>query len=160
MNSKIINFFSTKSVKDKIITETLSEGQLFIYFYLILMFDTITFVQQWLSIAGKTPTSVDLVNIWGLLIINGIGFIILFMANGGTKGKNFLSKYFSLSFTVGFKYFLAMIILQALPVFIPTLATPTYEIGCIFIGLNLIMVVNIAFQIYAVGKVSNVRKYS
>ena len=150
MKSKIVSFFSTDSVKNKIVTGTLSEGQLFIYFYLILMFDTITFVQQWLSIARKTPTIVDLVNIWGLLIINAIGFIVVFLANGGTKGKNFLSKYFSLSFTVGFKYCLGMIILQAIPAFIFHL-TPAYEIG-IFIIFNSLMVANISFQVYQTRK--------
>lgn len=63
MKSRIISFFSTNFVKERIVAGNLAEGQIFIYFYLILMFDTITFVQQWLSIAGKTPTLVDLVNI-------------------------------------------------------------------------------------------------
>lgn len=146
MKLKILSFFSTNSVKKKIATGKLSEWELFIYFYLILMFDTITFVQQWLAIAGKTPTSVDLVNIWGLLIINATGFIIVFIANGGTKGKNFLNKYFSLSFTVGFKYCIAIILLQTIPALFFTL-TSAYEI-LIFIVCNLMMVTNIALRIY------------
>lgn len=149
MISKILNFFSTKSVQDKILKGTLSEGQLFIYFYLILMIDTIDFVQQCLSVANKNVMPVDLVHIWGLLIINGIGYIILFVANGGTKGKNFLSKFFSISFTVGFKYGIAFIILSSLPNFLSALVIPRYDIG-IFIIVNILMVANMAFRIYEI----------
>jgi hypothetical protein len=139
--SKLINFFSTKSVKEKIANGTLSETQLFIYFYLILMFDTMSFVQQYLAIAGKQPTLLDLVNIWGLLIINAIGFIVLFLANGGSQGHNFLKKYFSLSFTVGYKYAIIFFICTAL------LTSQTLGIAAVVI-LNTLMVANIGFRIY------------
>ena len=141
MFSKIINFFSTKSVKKKITDGTLSEMQQFIYFYLILMFDTISSVQQFLAIAGKKPTLFDWVNIWGLLIINAIGFIIIFFANGGSKGHHFLKKYFSLSFTVGFKYGVLFIIFSAL-------LTSEIQNIMAFIILNMLMIANIGFRIY------------
>ncbi len=141
MLSKIISFFSTKSVKKKIADGTLSEAQIFIYFYLILMFDTVSFVQQCLTIAGKQPTLLDWVNIWGLLIINAVGFIILFLANGGSKGNNFLKKYFSLSFTVGYKYAIIFFICTAL------LTSQTLGIAAVVI-LNTLMVGNIGFRIY------------
>lgn len=138
MFSKIISFFSTKSVKEKIANETLSETQLFIYFYLILMFDTISFVQQWLAIAGKQPTLLGWVNIWGLLTINAIGFVVLFLANGGSKGCHFLKKYFSFSFTVGFKYCILFFICTAL------LTSQTQGIIA-FVILNTLMISNIGF---------------
>lgn len=150
--SKIINFFSTKSVKDKIINGTLSEQRLFIYFYLIFIIDAIGFTQQCLSVAGKKLTSVDLVNIWGYLIITVLGLIILYFANGGSKGQNFLSKYFPFSFTVGYKYGIAFIILGVLPNYLPLLSFPVYEIF-VFICTNLLMVANIALRIYSVRSV-------
>lgn len=141
MIPKIINIFSTKHVKEKIANGTLSEAQIFIYFYLILMFDTISFVQQWLAIAGKQPTLLDWVNIWGLLIINALGFVALFLANGGTKGHDFLKKYFSLSFTVGFKYCILLLICAAL-------LTSQIQSIAAFVILNMLMVGNIGFRIY------------
>jgi len=33
-----------------------------------------------------------------------IGLVLLFLANGGSRGNNFLTKYFTFSFTVGIKY--------------------------------------------------------
>ena len=141
MLSTITSFFSTKSVKEKIANGTLSETQIFIYFYLILMFDTISFVQQCLAIARKQPTPLDWVNIWGLLIINAFGFVILFLANGGSKGHNFLKKYFSLSFTVGYKYAILFFICTAL------LTSQTLGIAAVVI-LNTLMVTNIGLRIY------------
>lgn len=141
MLNKITNFFSTKSVQGKIANGALSETQLFIYFYLILMFDTISFVQQCVAIAGKQPTLLDWVNIWGLLVINAIGFIVLFLANGGSKGHDFLKKYFSLSFTVGYKYAILFFICTAL------LTSQAQGIAAVVI-LNTLMVVNIGFRIY------------
>lgn len=143
MYLKVLNFFSTKSVNDKITSGTLSEMQLFLYFYLILMFDTIAFVQQWISIIGKQPNLLDWVNIWGLLIINALGFIVLFVANGGSKGKDFLKKYFSLSFTVGYKYFIFFFICSSI------LTSPIYGIIA-FVILNSMMVGNIGVRIYQI----------
>jgi hypothetical protein len=141
MHSKIATFFSTKYVTEKIANRTLSETQVFIYFYLILMFDTISFVQQCLAIAGKQPTLLDSVNIWGLLIINAIGYIAMFLANGGSKGNYFLKKFFSFSFTVGYKYAILFFICTAL------LTSQTQNIAAV-ITLNLLMVANIGFRIY------------
>ncbi|HSW70012.1 MAG TPA: hypothetical protein VLI69_07690 [Gammaproteobacteria bacterium] len=141
MLKKITSFFSTKSVQGKIANGALSETQLFIYFYLILMFDTISFVQQCVAIAGKQPTLLDWVNIWGLLVINAIGFIVLFLANGGSRGHDFLKKYFSLSFTVGYKYAILFFICTAL------LTSQAQGIAAVII-LNTLMVTNIGFRIY------------
>lgn len=101
MMKTIIDFFSTKSVKENIIKGTLSNSRLFIYFYLIIMFDAVWFTQQSLAVIGKQATLSNMVNIWGYLIITSIGMLILFFTNGGTKDNNFLTKFFAFSFTVG-----------------------------------------------------------
>jgi len=134
----IVKFFSTKSVKEKLLKGTLSEGQLFIYFYLIMMYDAVGLTQQCLTIIGKQPSVIDLVNIWGYLIITGIGLLMLFLANGGVKGKNFLSKFFSFSFTVGLKYAIAFIILDALSKLIPPALIQPYEVTIYFL-VNILM---------------------
>src|SRR6187551_3065213 len=103
MLSNIRNLFSTDQVKQKIKNGRLSEGQLFFYFYIILTFDTYNYVQGWFSIAGKSPRIDDVVQAWGTFFYAAIGLIMLFIVNGGTRGKDFLSKYFSFSVTVGMK---------------------------------------------------------
>ena len=144
----IINFFSTRSVRDKILKNSLSEGQLFIYFYMVLMYDAIGFTQQWLAIAGKEPQFTDWINIWGNLLITATGLIIVFYANGGPKGHQFLTKYFSFSVTVGIKYAIAYIIFGILPILLPILNIPIFDAG-VFIVLNSLMIANIAYRIHS-----------
>lgn len=114
--SKIFNtsFFSTKAIKQKIQAGQLSQAQLFIYFYLITLFDFIGSAQQSLSLIGKLPTVIDYLNIWENVAIATPGLILFYLASGGNKGRDFLKKYFCFSFTVGIKYYLIFIVLLGL----------------------------------------------
>ena len=69
MNSKILNFFSTQANKEKIQTGRLSQTELFIYFYLITLFDYFGLTQQTLDLMGKTPQFIDYLNIWQFRIV-------------------------------------------------------------------------------------------
>ncbi|WP_419420629.1 hypothetical protein ACNVED_04845 [Legionella sp. D16C41] len=144
---RIRNFFSTAAIKEKILTGTLSESQLFIYFYLIFMYDALGLTQQCLAMIGRQATLLDLVNIWGYLLITGVGLLILFIANGAAKGRNFVSKFFAFSFTVGYKYGLALILLDTLSIVGSSTANQIFKIT-IYLVINLLMVANIAFRIY------------
>lgn len=86
MNCQFFEFFNTNAVKQKIKTNTLSQIQLFLYFYIITLFDFIGSTQQSLSLIGKSPTIVDYLNIWELPIIAAIGLIALYLTNGGNSG--------------------------------------------------------------------------
>ncbi|WP_131774995.1 hypothetical protein [Legionella anisa] len=147
MLSKLLDFFSTKAGKEKIETGTLSQAQLFLYFYLIIVFDYISLTQQTLSVIGRQPNFIEYLNIWQFPIVGAVGLIILFLANGGTKGSHFFSKYFVFSFTVGIKYFLLYTILEYLPTYFPPLASNTYEV-LVNIMINIIMVAHFGFRIY------------
>lgn len=144
---KITHFFSTSFVKKQLIKGTLPEGQLFLYFYLILMYDALGLTQQCLAMIGKQVTLVDKVYIVGYLITTAIGLLILFIANGAFKGKNFVSKFFAFSFTIGFKYGIALIIFSYFSFFLYPSLRQAYEVA-VYILMNLLMVTNIAFRIY------------
>ena len=83
MFSSFFKFFNTKTVKQKIQTDTLSQTQLFIYFYLITLFDFIGSTQQSLSLIGRSPTITDYLNIWENPALAAIGLILLYLVNGG-----------------------------------------------------------------------------
>ncbi|KTC88067.1 hypothetical protein Ldro_1686 [Legionella drozanskii LLAP-1] len=146
-HSKVLNFFSTQAGKEKIQTGRLSQIELFIYFYLIILFDYFEFTQQTLGMIEKTPRPIDYLNIWEMPIFGVIGLLLLFFANGGSKGNNFLNKYFTFSFTVGIKYYFLYSALEYLPNYFPTLASNYYEIS-ISILINIVMVSNIGLRIY------------
>ena len=111
MHSKILSFFSTQAGKEKIQTGRLSQTELFIYFYLIMLFDYFGLTQETLDMIGKTPKFIDYLNIWQFRMVGVIGLILFYFVNGGSKGNNLLSKFFTFSFTVGIKYYCLYIVL-------------------------------------------------
>lgn len=147
MFSSFFKFFNTKTVKQKIQTDTLSQTQLFIYFYLITLFDFIGSTQQSLSLIGRSPTITDYLNIWENPALAAIGLILLYLVNGGNKGRDFLKKYFCFSFTVGIKYYFVFTILELLPNYFSILTSNYYEIP-VNVIVNIIMLANIGLRIY------------
>lgn len=103
--------------------------------------------QQTLDIITRAPTSIDYLNIWLFRILGVIGLILFYLANGGSKGNDFLSKFFTFSFTVGIKYYFLDIVLEYLPNYFPSLASNYYLIS-LTILINMIMATNIGLRIY------------
>jgi len=147
MHTKLFSFFSTKAGKEKIQTGRLSQTELFIYFYLIMLFDYFGLTQQTLDMMAKVPTSIDYLNIWLFRIIGVTGFILFYLANGGSKGKDFLSKFFTFSFTVGIKYYFLNMFLEYLPNYFPSLASD-YYLASLNLLINILMATNIGVRIY------------
>ncbi len=149
MKSEIINFFSTKAVSEKIIKNKLSEGQLFLYFYLVMVFDALNFSLSGISFSGEKLTTSSLVFIWGYFLVTVLGLIVLFIANGGRKGRNFIAKFFTFSVTIGIKYEIAMEIISRLPEYISFLKLPHY---CLILWwiVNLLMIGNMTYRIYKI----------
>nr|WP_238147019.1 helix-turn-helix domain-containing protein [Legionella pneumophila] len=55
MYSKILSLFSTQAGKEKIQNGCLSQTELFIYFYLIMLFDYFGLTQQTLDLIARDP---------------------------------------------------------------------------------------------------------
>ena len=142
MHSTILSFFSTQAGKEKIQTGRLSPIELFIYFYLVMLFDYFGLTQQTLDMITRAPTSIDFLNIWLFRILGVAGLILFYLANGGNKGNDFLSKFFTFSFTVGIKYYFLDIVLEYLPNYFPSLASNYYLIPKNIL-INMIMATNI-----------------
>ena len=145
-NMVVLDFFSTSAVNKKIIKKSLSEGQLFLYFFSVMLFDTLNYSLSWLSIAGQNLQTVDLVSIWGNFIFTLFGLIFLFYMNGGKNGEDFIAKFFSFSITVGIKYFIAETIIGWMPSLIPAIKIPYYDLISWWV-LDLAMLFNIGYRI-------------
>jgi hypothetical protein len=104
-------------------------------------------VQQCIAIIDKQASALDLLNIWGNLTLVAICLPILFLVNGGGRGKNFITKFFAFSITVGYKYAIAFILLNLYAKFITSTYTQTYQIS-VYVILNILMVANIALRMY------------
>jgi len=85
----------------------LSESATFRYFLAIMVFD-------WLQLTAIATTPAPIISPWSItgswitFAITVAGLIYLYVRNGGSKGKQFLHRYFPLSVTVGWKFVAAM----------------------------------------------------
>jgi hypothetical protein len=89
----------------------LSEAAAFHYFLALMVFDWLQF-----TLIATTPTpSISpwfAVGSWTTFAITVLGLLYCYRKNGGGTGKQFLQRYFPLSITVGWKFFVAMSIVS------------------------------------------------
>lgn len=108
--------WSTRCVVDALRSNRLSETATFRYFLTIMTFDWLQF-----TAIGTTPTPSiapwALAGSWATFVITVSGLVYLYRKNRGGSGRRFLSRYFPLSVTVGWKFVGAMFgVLWLLPV--------------------------------------------
>ena len=153
MIMKIKDFFNTRVVTEKLVTHTLPEGQLFLYFYIVIVYDWLQFTLGYLQLAerlsnvGKPMGFADYFSVWSTFFFTALGLLICFVANGGMKGKDFLSKFFSYSVTVGFKYGIAGMLIDNVPTLLPALQGPFYELLSLYL-VNITMISHFAYRIF------------
>ncbi|MDR0779693.1 MAG: hypothetical protein LBF16_03235 [Pseudomonadales bacterium] len=84
----------------------LSEAATFRYFLAIMTFDWWQF-----TIFRITPVSSislsSMASSWAGFAVTVLGLVYLYYKNGGNTGRQFLQRYFPLSLTVGWKFFVA-----------------------------------------------------
>lgn len=96
-------FWNIRNIKEEIREEKLSEKDKFIYLfiYLVLSYTTSEVMSIW---------PLEIRNLWdnifsiSSLAICLLGTLYAFRANGGSSGKDFLGKYFSIGFVVGIRF--------------------------------------------------------
>jgi hypothetical protein len=95
-------FWSTRYVKRKLIERSLSEQATFAYFLAVMAFDWLQF-----SVIAATPNprveAWSVANTWITFAMTVLGLVYLFARNQGGRGGQFMSRFFPLSVTVGWK---------------------------------------------------------
>lgn len=149
------DLWDTKHVKSELATHALSEGKAFAYFLAVLGFDWVQF-----TVIRLSPPS-GLINDWEradalfTLVLTIVGLVFLFLCNGGIRGKDFLYRYFPLSFVVGWKFMMFVyaalwcigLVMQNAP--IPIVSwTSTATLA----AFNIAMFVRIGFHIREVAR--------
>lgn len=101
--------WSTPFVCEHLRTSGLSEAAAFRYFLAIMVFD-------WLQLTAIATTPTPIISSWSItgswitFAITVAGLMYLHVRNDGSKGKQFLHRYFPLSVTVGWKFVAAMLV--------------------------------------------------
>ena len=98
------DFWDTKHLKLELATGAMSEGKAFLYFFAIMGFDWLQFTTFRLSPASVPISAWERVDAWLTFALTVFGLAFLFWCNGGVRGKDFLYRYFPLSFVVGWKF--------------------------------------------------------
>ena len=108
-------FWGIKALKKKLRTQTLTEGQTFAYFLAVLTLETLLF-QIALLLPGTESTDLwDYVEYAVAVIFTVGGTLVVYRANGGAAGRQFLTRYFPLMWvlTVRFLVFMVPILIVA-----------------------------------------------
>jgi hypothetical protein len=95
--------WDTKYVKSLLANRSLTEEKSFAYFFAIMGFDWLQFTTIQLMRASNI-TDWERTGIVLTFLLTILGILFLFWCNGGIKGKDFLYRYFPLSFIVGWKF--------------------------------------------------------
>lgn len=138
------DFVLLSRVKRKLIEGTMGPVQVFLYFLMITAFDGLQLVI--LQITPATPTRFTPLAAWGSAII-GLSFIILyFVINGGSRGVNFLERYFSLCGVVGLWCIVPFQCLLACASMVKPLAGLDWYIPAVILVTNLLLFGTVALQ--------------
>lgn len=98
------DLWDTKHLKSELASHVVSEGKSFLYFLVITGFDWLQFTAFRLWPTSGELSSWEQADAMSTLAITIIGLVFLFWCNGGRLGKDFLYRYFPLSFVVGWKF--------------------------------------------------------
>jgi hypothetical protein len=98
------DLWDTKHVKSELAARAISEGKVFLYFFAIMGFDWLQFTAIRLSAVSGVIADWARMDAWSTFCLTVIGLVFLFVCNGGTLGRDFLYRYFPLSFVVGWKF--------------------------------------------------------
>lgn len=117
----MITIWNTRSLKAKLREGTLSDTHAFVYFFATLIFDYVGFTLGYLGQNGQPLSGWGRANALIALAMTFFGVLYVFFCNGGSRGKQFFHRYFSLSVVVGIKIALALYLIPLIPLAINAL---------------------------------------
>lgn len=98
------DLWDTKHLKSELASHAIPEGKSFLYFLAITVFDWLQFTAFRLWPSSGAISSWEQADALSTVVITILGLAFLFWCNGGRLGKDFLYRYFPLSFVVGWKF--------------------------------------------------------
>lgn len=91
-------FWRVEVLKEKLKKGSLAEGEIFWYIFLFIVASGIFFFPV------EKMSYFEVVNDVVLWVLSLLGMVYLFYCNGGTKGKNFLERYFALGLPITIRW--------------------------------------------------------
>lgn len=98
-----------KALKKKLVARSLTEAQVFAYFFAVLTLDTLVY-QLSAIFSGPEPAEIwDYVEYAVTVIFTVGGTLVVYVANGGASGRQFLPRYFPLMWVLTIRFLVWMI---------------------------------------------------
>jgi hypothetical protein len=103
------DLWDTRHVKSELATGAMPEAKVFLYFLAITTFDWLQLTAFRIRPKPEPLSLPDEFDAWFGIGITVVGVVFLFLCNGGSRGKDFLHRYFPLAVVVGWKFVVAMV---------------------------------------------------
>ena len=121
-------FFNIKQLKEDIVKDKFNESDRFTYLFIYILLNTILLELPLFYEPTGELTQLDYWDSFIAISITVLGTYSIYKANGGNQGKDFLGKYFSITWVMAIRLFIPMFIAFYLFIFIE-LPSPIDEIA-------------------------------
>jgi hypothetical protein len=101
-------WWNIKLLKQRLINEGLSQKHLFVYIFIFIMLSEFL-LQAAFYIPIEGLNIYDYAEFIAEFITIGLGTYLIYRVNGGSEGKQFAERFFSISFVVGMRFFVLSI---------------------------------------------------
>jgi hypothetical protein len=150
----IQDFLFLPRVKRQLVDGRLPSSRAFVYFFIITAVDNIQLAI--LQVSPAEPTRWTPLAVWGSIGIGGVFLVGAYLLNGGSAGRDFLVRYFSISAVVALWVALPFQLLISLPRIAPSLAILDWFVPAVLLTANVLLFSFIALQIRDVAMRSGV----
>jgi hypothetical protein len=141
----IREFLFLPRVKNQLIERTLPNTQAFVYFFIITAVDNLQL--GLLQVSPAEPKRWTPYAVWGSLAVGGVFLVVTYFLNGGSAGRDYLIRYFSISAVVALWVALPLQLMISLPRFVASLAKLDWYVPVVLFTANVLLFSFIALQV-------------
>ena len=141
----IRDFLFLPRVKRQLIEGTLPNSRAFLYFLIITAVDNLQLAI--LQVSPAQPTRWTPLAVWGSLAIGGVFLVATYLLNGGSAGRDYLTRYFSISAVVALWVALPIQLLISLPRVAASLSNLDWYVPSVLFSTNILLFSFIALQV-------------
>ncbi len=124
-------------LKARLVAGPLPARQAFIYFAFVTAFDALQLAV--LSSTSHPPGPWGSAAAWSSFGLVALFVVLTFVVNGGSSGRDYLARYFSLCAVIGLYTAGPLQVLLRVPQWLPSLAVPSWYTPALVLGTNGLM---------------------
>ncbi len=139
------DFLFLGAVKQRLVDGRLPNAQAFLYFVIITAVDNLQLAV--LQVSPAQPTRWTPLAVWGSLLAGGVFLVGTYLLNGGSRGRDYLTRYFALTAVVALWIAVPFQVLVSLPRLLEPLVGVDWYVPAVLLITNIGIFSFIAWQI-------------